>query len=214
MSNNSTKKTTTVNKAKKVSEVTNVENKDVNVTNNDLVDNQENNITNDVKSKQSPKIEKAKPKKYAATDPIICMSITPGELGMIGLKSGTNYTWNGRGDEIEVEYHDLVAAIRVNKKHITEPYFIIQDPDFLAQYPDVEKIYSNMYTVKDLKDVLKLEPSRMKELLIALPNGAREAIKNIASTMIANGTLDSINRIKVLDEVFDINLMLMTELHK
>ena len=43
MSNNSTKKTTTVNKAKKVSEVTNVENKDVNVTNNDLVDNQENN---------------------------------------------------------------------------------------------------------------------------------------------------------------------------
>ena len=210
MANNSTKKTT-ANKTKKVSE--------------------EKKVTTPIETAktveaaeivEAPPVFETKPvkettpekKKYNATDGIPCVSIAPGELGMIGLKSGINYTWNGRGDEVDVEYQDLVAAIRVNKKHIKEPYFIIQDMDFLSQYPEVEKIYAEMYSVKDLKDVLRLEPTAMKELLVSLPNGARESIKSIASTMITNGTLDSITRIKILDEVFDTNLMLMTELHK
>lgn len=49
------------------------------------------------------------------------MSITPGQLGMFGLKTNIHYSWAARGDETEVEYQDLVAAIQFRKKHITEP---------------------------------------------------------------------------------------------
>lgn len=162
--------------------------------------------------KDTPKAETKKG--FTPTDGVICVSLVPGELGMIGLKSGQNYTWNGRGDEVEVEYQDLVAAIRMNKKHIKEPYFIIKDKDFLREFPDVDKIYASMYAISDLKDVLSLDVSRMKSVIISLPNGAKESLKSVASSMISNGTLDSIKKIQALDEIFNTNFMLMTELYK
>ena len=158
--------------------------------------------------------EKAAPKKYHETDAINCVSITAGELGMIGIKSGINYTWAGRGDVTAVEYQDLVAAIRSGKKHISAPYFIIQDEDFLAQFPQVAETYSSMLSYKDLKDILNLSVNNMKKVINELPSGAKESIKNIASSQISKGLLDSVQKIKALDEIFDTKFMLMTELYK
>ena len=153
-------------------------------------------------------------KKFKETDPIKCVSITAGELGMLGIKTGINYTWAGRGDETDVEYQDLVAAIRSGKKQITAPRFIIKDEDFLALYPQVEKIYSSMLSYNDLKDILKLDVVNMKKVISQLPAGAKDSMKNIASTQITNGFLDSVQKIKALDEIFDTKFMLMTELFK
>ena len=151
-------------------------------------------------------------RKFADSDPILCVSITSGKLAMIGPKTRIDYTWTSRGDACEVEYQDLVAAIRSSKKHITQPYFIIQDEEFLDQFPKVKEIYNSMYSINDLKDVFKMSPAQMKKTISSLPDGAKESIKNIASSMITNGTLDSVQKIKVLDELFDTKFMLMTEL--
>ena len=156
--------------------------------------------------------EVKKPREFKDTDPVKCVSIVAGELGMIGIKSRINYRWAGRGDVTEVEYQDLVAAIRSSKKHIYKPYFIITDDEFLAQFPLVEKVYSSMFSFKDLNEVLLLPANQMKQAILSLPEGARESIKNIASSAIKNGSLDSVARIKVLDEIFDTKFMLMTEL--
>ena len=69
-----------------------------------------------------------------------------------------------------------------------------------------------MYSVRDLEQVLDMSPSDIKRVIESLPDGAKDSIKHIASTKIANGTLDSVQRIKVLDEIFDTKFMLMTEL--
>lgn len=153
-----------------------------------------------------------KKKKFAADEAIPCVSIVSGQLGMIGIKSRINYSWMSRGDETKVEYQDLVAAIRSGKSQIFKPSFIITDDDFLKEFPQVEKIYNAMFSYRDLKEVLDLPPAQMKQAILALPAGARESIKHIAATAISNGSLDSVARIKVLDEIFDTKLMLMTEL--
>lgn len=157
--------------------------------------------------------EKKEPKKFEATDAIACKSIVSGSLGMIGIKSGVNYEWAGRGDVTEVEYQDLVAAIRSGKRHITEPFFIIQDSDFLAEFPQIDKIYATMYSVGDMEDLLiNADASAMIATIKTLPNGARESIKNIAATLIANGRIDSVSKIKALDEYYDTKFALMSEL--
>ena len=162
---------------------------------------------------EEKKDEKKAKKVFKDTDLIRCVSITSGELGMTGIKTSIGYRWAGRGDETGVEYQDLVAAVRLNKNHIYKPYFIISDKDFIAQFPQVEKVYSSMFTYKDLTDVLKLEPERMRSAILSLPDGAKNSIKNIISSLISSGNLDSIARIKVLDEIFDTKFMLMTELY-
>ena len=89
----------------------------------------------------------------------------------------------------------------------------IEDDEFIAQHPQLDKIYSSMYSIKDLRDVLTdLAPNTMKKTILSLPDGAKESIKSLASQMISNGTLDSVQKIKILDEIFDTRLMLMTEL--
>jgi len=158
-------------------------------------------------------VAKTEKKKFNPTDVIECVSLVSGELGMVGLKSGINYSWFGRGEVVEVEYQDLAAAIRSGKKHITQPFFIIKDSDFIKEFPQIEKIYSAMYSLNDLKDVFKMTPASMKKTILSLPIGAQESIKNIAASMIQAGTLDSVQKIKVLDEIFDTKFMLMTELY-
>lgn len=158
-------------------------------------------------------VAKREPKKFEATDGIPCRSITSGGLYMSGIKSHIMYEWSDNGDVTEVEYQDIVAAIRSNVSYISKPYFIIEDEDIIAQFPQLNRIYASMYSFKDLKDVLTELPAKsMKATILSLPEGAKESIKNIASQMISNGTLDSVQKIKILDEIFDTELMLMTGL--
>ncbi len=157
---------------------------------------------------------KKESKKYKTTDAIPCISITSGELGMEGIKSHINYRWAERGDVTEVEYQDLLAAIRQNDSFVVKPYFVIQDDELVSQFPQLKKIYDSMYSGKDLQDLLKLTPSSMKAAVLTLPDGAKESIKNIAATQISSGQLDSVKKIKILDEIFGTEMALLTGLFK
>ena len=154
-------------------------------------------------------------KKFEPTEGIRCKSVTTGGLYMNGIKSHILYAWSDLGDETEVEYQDLVAAVRSGSGngYITKPRFVIQDEDFITEFPQLRRIYENMYSVRDLRDVLlKTTPVEMKNMILSMPEGVQESLKHLASEMISKGTLDSVKKIKVLDEIYDTKLMMMTEL--
>ena len=164
-----------------------------------------------VVEKVTPK--KAEKKKYALTDGIPCRSITQGGLYMHGIKSDIAYKWSNDGDVTEVEYQDLVAAVRTSVSYVMKPYFIIEDKEFVSQFPQLNQVYDSMYSIRDLRSViLDLSPNMMKSTILSLPDGAKESIKHMASEMISNGSLDSVKKIKILDEIFDTKFMLMTEM--
>ena len=52
----------------------------------------------------------------------------------------------------------------------------------------------------------------MIETIKALPPGAASSLKNIASTAIVNGTLDSVKKIRALDEYYGTELNLLASL--
>lgn len=146
-------------------------------------------------------------KKHDPSDPISCVSITAGELGMTGSKSGIKYRWAERGDTTEVAYQDIIAAIRSGESFVMKPYFIIQDSDIVEEFPQIKKIYGKMYTGRDLEDIFRLPIGEMKRTILELPDGAKETIKHIAATKISDGTLDSIKKISAIDEIFDTELL-------
>ncbi len=148
-------------------------------------------------------IEKKK-KEYNDTDGIICKSITPGGLYMVGLKSNILYKWIDAGDTIEIEYQDLLAAIRSHDNYVMSPLFVIEDEELVSQYPHLSKIYESLYAAGELESVLlDLDASSMKATILSLPSGAQNSIKSMAAKMISDGSLDSIKKIKILDEIFD-----------
>lgn len=157
---------------------------------------------------EQPKAVEPTPKKFKETELIPCLSVTVGGLHMNGIRSKDLYSWVEMGDVVEVEYRDLVAAIRKRSGFVFKPRFVIQDKDFLAQYPELEDLYGTLYTDEDIRSILTLPAAQMKEAIEKLPIGVKDAIKGLAMTGIDDGSLDSVSVIKALDEIFGTQMLL------
>ncbi len=180
---------------------------------NEVVDEFVEAIQEDVIAETMTETAKA-PKKFEPMDGILCRSIVEGVLVMTGIKSKNFYKWANAGDVTEVEFQDLVSAVRSsNNTYINAPHFIIEDEDFLAQFPQVQKIYDSMYTTSDLREILNLPVGDMIATIKTLPRGSQENIKDIAGKMILNGQLDSVKKIKALDELYNTNYLITTNLY-
>ena len=135
--------------------------------------------------------------------------LVSGGLYIEGSRSHILYSWADCGDVVDVEYRDLVYLVRTREDvNIYSPRIIIEDEDFIEQNKSVKDFYDSMYTTGDLNDILLLPISDMKSAIEQLPRGAKESIKGIASTMINSHILDSVQKIKVLDEIFGTNMLL------
>ena len=154
-------------------------------------------------------VETKKTKKFKYDDMIECRSVTNGKYFFTGKKSETPYSWASEGDIEYVEYRDLVFAVKEKNKCIFKPRIIILDEDFIEQNKPVKDFYNSMYTTSDFEQILDLSVSTMKKTIDELPDGAKELLKGIISTKISNGTLDSVKKIKTLDEIFGTEMLLM-----
>lgn len=159
-------------------------------------------------------VEKKSVRKFDASDGVLCRSVTQGHLAMEGSKTNMLYEWDDYGDETEVEYRDLVACVRSGRlsEYIYHPYFIICDDDFINEFPQLEKFYTENYSLKDLQNILKMPIDEMLTEIRRLPKGAVDSLKNLASTWVAKGKIDSVKKIKALDDEFGTDLNLIADL--
>lgn len=176
-----------------------------------------NTATTEVKEKVEEKVVETKPvekqkKKFEQSDGILCRSVTQGLLLFEGSNTGMLYRWDDYGDVQEVEYRDLVSAVRTRKSYIFEPYFIIDDEDFIAEFPQVAKFYNDSYSIRDIIEIVNMPTNEMVEAIKTLPSGALDNLKSIVVNQIATGSLDSVSKIKALDEIFGTDLNLVASL--
>lgn len=151
---------------------------------------------------------------YAKDDLISCRNLFPGTNIMIGKRSKNKYIWTGFGDEQEVEYEDLKAAV-LNKRSdfIYSPTLLIQDDEFISQFPYLENFYKNMATPEELVSLVETgSAEELEDALASLPQGLKDSIKGIVATLIYDGKLDSVKKIKVLDEVLGTELLKQVEM--
>lgn len=159
--------------------------------------------------KQTTKKAPAKSsRKYAPDDLITCRSITYGELLLAGKKSKLLYSWANYGDTTEVEYQDLQALKSTRSSYLFKPRIVIEDEELVEQW---DKDFGEMYksiTDVDVEDMFRLPLNQFKSKLKKAPNGVQQAVKNIAGEKILNGSLDSLAKIKAIDEILGTDLKL------
>ena len=147
-------------------------------------------------------------RKFAPDDLIVCRSITFGELLLTGKKSKLLYSWANYGDTTEVEYQDLQALKSTRSSYLFKPRFIIEDEELIKQWgKDFGDIYKNIEDI-DAEDLLKLPVSQLRSKLKKASRGVQLAVKNIAGDKILNGSLDSLAKIKAIDEILGTDLKL------
>lgn len=162
----------------------------------------ENAKSKEVKTKPAAKV-------FDQQDLIPCRSMISGPLYITGIRSNIPYTWADYGDVQEVEYRDLIYMVRTpQEKNIYSPRIVIEDDDFVEQNKNLKALYESLYTTGDLRDILKLPVRQMTNAINSLPSGAKESFKGIVSTMIDEHQLDSVQKIKAIDEIFGTRLLL------
>lgn len=173
-----------------------------------VVENTELEATEEVVETKKPKTVTKTPRKYAPDEMIPCRSMTYGELLLTGTKSKMLYTWANYGDVTEMEFQDLQALRSTRSSYIFKPRFIIEDLELVEQWEnDLGKMYKDIVDV-DVEDMFKLPLNQFKSRLKKAPAGVQQAVKNIAGEKILNGTLDSLAKIKAIDEILDTDLKL------
>lgn len=179
--------------------------KDVILEEVEVMDNTETPKTVKQESKKAP--AKAA-RKYDPDELITCRSITYGELLLTGKKSKLLYSWANYGDTTEVEYQDLQALKSTRSTYLYKPRFVIEDEELVEQWgKDFIEMYNNIIDV-DVEDMFKLPLNQFKSKLKKAPKGVQQAVKNIAGEKILNGTLDSLAKIKAIDEILGTDLKL------
>ena len=152
-----------------------------------------------------------KKKEFKESDYIVCHSITPGGL-TICCKNGDYYEFFDYGSETSIKYRDLVELVQKHSDHIFLPRILIDDADFVAEFPNLKSFYENLYTVDDLREILSMPLEQMSEAILKLPDGMKTTIKGLAGAMISNGEIDSVRTIKKLSEIFELDFQLLSEL--
>ena len=159
------------------------------------------------KTKAAPKSVR----KYSPSDMVPCRSITYGELLLTGAKTKLLYTWANYGDVTEMEFQDLQALKSTRSSYLFKPRFIIEDEELVEQWAgDFQKMYDDIVTM-DVEALFKLPTAQLKAKLKKAPSGVQQAVKNLAGEKIMNGSLDSLAKIKAIDDVLGTQLKLYIE---
>ena len=148
------------------------------------------------------------PCKYAPDELIPCRSVTYGELLLTGTKSKLMYVWANYNDVTEVELQDLQALKSTRSSYLFRPRFVIEDEELVEEWgKDFKDMYSKIVSV-DVEEMFNLPLGKFKTALKNAPKGVQQAVKNIAGEKIMNGSLDSLAKIKAIDDVLGTDLKL------
>lgn len=148
------------------------------------------------------------PRKYAPDDLIPCRSVTYGELLLSAPKSKLMYVWANYNDVTEVEFQDLQALKSTRSNYLFRPRIVIEDEELVEQWSkDFKDMYSKITHV-DVEEIFNLPLGKFKTALKNAPKGVQQAVKNIAGEKIMNGSLDSLAKIKAIDEILNTDLKL------
>ena len=166
-------------------------------------------VETEVKETKTKKaVAKKEVRKFAPDDMIPCRSITYGELLLTGAKTKFLYSWANYGDVTEMYFQDLQALKSTRSSYLFRPRFVIEDEELVEQWKnDLGQMYSEIIAT-DVEAMFKLPANQLRAKLKNAPVGVQQAVKNLAGEKIMNGTLDSLAKIKAIDEILGTQLKL------
>ena len=157
--------------------------------------------TSDAAKTETPKVER----EYSPYELIKCRSVTSGSLyiGSTSTKSGNEYTFSDVDAIVEIEYQDLMNFKQKHSQFLYRPTFIIEDEELLAQprWGDVKKLYQQIANPDDIKKLLRSDANALRRFLQQTNSSIQRAVVDVATELLEDKHLDSINTIQVIDEI-------------
>lgn len=133
------------------------------------------------------------------------MNMTNGKLIYVSKKTGAKWVWASYGDVDEIEFYELQSMKTGYKGFINDPLLLILD-DEVVKYMGLESTYENVLKYEDLEALFRMNNNDFKELVDSAPKAIIVAIVSRAREKIADETLESMWKVKYLNEKFNLQL--------
>lgn len=139
-----------------------------------------------------------------------CRSIVMGQLIYKSPKSmGYTVIWNNFGDVEYLELGELIAMRNAYPRFFSEPWIMIDDVDVI-KYLNVEKYYKDIIDIDNIDSIFNLPTEKFIEVLNKVPRGIKHLITHKAIELLKEGKLDSIAKLKAIEQVFNVDLSVVT----
>ncbi len=161
-----------------------------------------------LQEKETTEVVDKKPKRKVDIDrfeQIPVMNTTNGTLIYKSRKTGATYIWSDYGSIEYLEFQELISMRSGDKAFLNEPYVIVLDDD-AVDYLGLTKMYETLNKLENIEDIFSLRLEEFKDVIEKAPKGLIHTIVTKARQMHQEGTLDSISKVKYLNEKFNTDI--------
>lgn len=133
------------------------------------------------------------------------MNITNGTLVYTSRKTGLSVKFEKYGDVEYLEVGELLTMRSGQKRFIDEPWILIMD-DEVVEYLGLDKMYKKLVSPQNVDQIFSFDAETFKEIVDNAPIGYAQLIISRAKAKLKDGSLDSVAKIKVLEDKFKVEL--------
>lgn len=154
---------------------------------------------------EKDKVEKKR--KISKDEQVTCKNITNGTLVYVSKKTGAEWIMEGYGATEIFDVAELVTMKASHGRILTEPWMVIEDDDII-DYLGLRNVYDKIsIPLEKIDSFFEKSISQMKSALKVAPNGIKTLIASRATTLIQEGKLDSIGKIRLIESSLNIRLL-------
>lgn len=156
-----------------------------------------------VVKKLQPKVKVKKQRDLNELIPVKC--IANGGL-VYKTSNGLIIQWDNYGDINYVEYKELIHMFSRYKRFFTEPW-IIMDIDVLEDLHVMYYYKDILGFLDDIDSLFNKNPNEFKDILTKVPDGVKRLIADRATKLIKDNKIDSLQMVKIIQDVLQIELL-------
>lgn len=149
----------------------------------------------------------AKPKKRLEInrDDLIPCRATRQSLVYVSKRTSEKFEWSAYGDIQYITLGELITMKSTQPRMLKEGWLIVDDEEAIEQL-GLAKMYGNLFEIDDIDEFFDLPESEIKRILTNMPRGFKTSIATFAREKIESGELDSNRKIKLLEDLLDVDL--------
>lgn len=116
----------------------------------------------------------------------------------------TIFEWKNFGDDNWISIKGLLHMRNRHRGFFTTP--LVRVDEDVAEFLKIDVMYQDLVDLDNIDAIFEMGNTEFKKLIIKIPNGIREIIASFAIEKFADGTLDSMQKIRIIEEICKIEI--------
>ena len=162
-------------------------------------------VQEEVKVEAPKPVARAKKRLEINRDELIECRSAVSNLIYVSKRTSEKFEWAEYGDVNYITLGELITMKSTQPRMLKEGWLIVDDEDAIEQL-GLAKMYGNLFEVNDIDEFFDLDEQEMTRILTNMPRGFKNSLGNFARERLESGQLDSKSKVKLLEELLDVDL--------